>query len=570
MKTAEVLVQMLLDAGVKRVYGVSGDSLNAFTDTIRTNKGLEWVHVRHEEVGAFAAGAEAHLTDELTVCAGSCGPGNLHLINGLFDCYRSRVPVLAIAAQIPSIELGNSYFQETHPEILYKECSDYCALVSEPAQLPRVLATAIRTAIVKRTVAVVVIPGTVMAAECSQAPLAIPVENNTSSLTPHQEQLQRAADALNSAKKVAILGGAGCKGAHDELLATAEKLKAPVVFSLRGKEFIEYDNPYDVGLTGLLGFSSGYHAIMDSDVLLMLGTDFPYRQFFPENATIIQVDVRGEQIGRRTHIEIGLIGDVKSTLQALLPLLTDKANRTYLDKALAHYARTRKEFDALATGNDGTSPVHPEFVAATISELAAKDAVFTCDVGTPVIWLARYLQVNGKRRILGSFNHGSMANAMPQAIGAQAAFRSRQIISFSGDGGLAMLLGDLLTLNQMELPVKVVVFNNGALGFVEVEMKSSGYVTFSTDLKNPSFAKVAEAMGMFGVRVERPEQLRPALQAAFSHNGPALIEVLTHRFELAMPPTITLDEMKGFSLYMLRTVLNGRGDELIDLAKTNL
>jgi pyruvate dehydrogenase (quinone) len=570
MKTAEVLVQMLLDAGVKRIYGVTGDSLNAFTDTIRTTPELEWVHVRHEEAGAFAAGADAHLTNQLAVCAGSCGPGNLHLINGLFDCYRSRVPVLAIAAQIPSIELGNNYFQETHPEIIYKECSEYCALVSEPDQLPRVLATAIRTAIVKRTVAVVVIPGTVMAAECSQAPLAIPVEDDTSSLTPHREQIQRAAEALNSAKKVTILGGAGCKGAHDELLATAEKLKAPIVFSLRGKEFIEYDNPYDVGLTGLLGFSSGYHAIMDSEVLLMLGTDFPYRQFFPENATIIQVDVRGEQIGRRTHVEVGLIGDVKSTLQALIPLLTDKSNRSYLDKALAHYARTRKELDALAAGKEGTSPVHPEFLAATISELASNDAVFTCDVGTPVIWLARYLQVNGKRRILGSFNHGSMANAMPQAIGAQAAYRDRQIISFSGDGGLAMLLGDLLTLNQMELPVKVVVFNNGALGFVEVEQKSSGYVTFSTDLKNPSFAKVAEAMGMFGVRVERPEQLRPALQAAFSHKGPALIEVLTHRLALSMPPTITFEEMKGFSLYMLRTVLNGRGDELIDLAKTNL
>jgi pyruvate dehydrogenase (quinone) len=388
--------------------------------------------------------------------------------------------------------------------------------------------------------------------------------------TPLQEQLKRASEKLNAAKKVAILAGAGCKGAHDELIATAEKLKAPIVFSLRGKEFIEYDNPYDVGLTGLLGFSSGYHAIMDCDVLLMLGTDFPYRQFFPEHATIIQVDIRGEQIGRRTHVEIALIGDVKSTLQALLPLLSDKANRSYLDRALAHYTRTRKEFDALATGKEGTSPLHPEFVAATISDVAAEDAIFTCDVGTPVIWTARYLKVNGKRRILGSFNHGSMANAMPQAIGAQAAFRDRQVISFSGDGGLAMLLGDLLTLNQMELPVKVVVFNNGALGFVEVEMKSSGYVTFTTDLKNPSFAKVAEAMGMFGVRVERPEQLRPALQAALSHKGPALIEVLTHRLELAMPPTITFEEMKGFSLYMLRTVMNGRGDELIDLAKTNL
>ncbi len=570
MKTGEVLVEMLRNAGVSRVYGLSGDSLNGFTDAIRADKGLDWIHVRHEEVAAFAAGADAHLTDQLAVCAGSCGPGNLHLINGLFDCYRSRVPVLAIAAQIPSIELGNNYFQETHPEILYKECSDYCALVSEPDQLPRILATAMRTAIVKRTVAVVVIPGPVMLSECSQKPLAITVEGDTYSVTPNKTQLQRTAEALNNAKKITILGGAGCKGAHDELIAIADKLKAPVVFAFRGKEFIEYDNPYDVGMTGLLGFSSGYHAIMDSDVLLMLGTDFPYRQFYPEKSTVIQVDIRGEQIGRRTHVEIGLIGDVKSTLQALLPMLTDKANRNHLDKALTHYAKTRKDLDALATGKEGTSPLRPEFLAAMISEVAEEDAVFTCDVGTPVIWLARYLKVNGKRRILGSFNHGSMANAMPQAIGAQAAFPGRQIISFSGDGGIAMLLGDLLTLNQMGLPVKVVVFNNGALGFVEVEMKSTGFITFGTDLKNPSFAKVAEAMGMFGVRVERPEQLRPALQAAFAHKGPALIEVLTHRLELAMPPTITLEEAKGFSLYMLRTVMNGRGDELIDLAKTNL
>lgn len=545
MKTGEVLVEMLLGAGVSRVYGVTGDSLNAFTDSIRTSEGIEWVHVRHEEVGAFAAGAEAHLTDQLAVCAGSCGPGNLHLINGLFDCYRSRVPVLAIAAQIPSIELGNNYFQETHPEIIYKECSDYCALVSDPDQLPRVLATAIRTAIVKRTVAVVVIPGTVMASQCSQKPLAIAVEDDTYSVTPNHDQLKRTADALNDAKKITILGGAGCKGAHHELVAIAEKLKAPIVFAFRGKEFIEYDNPYDVGMTGLLGFSSGYHAIMNSDVLLMLGTDFPYRQFYPENATVIQVDIRGEQIGRRTHVEIGLIGDVKSTIQALLPLLTDKANRSHLDKALEHYAKTRKDLDALATGKEGTTPVRPEFLAATISEVAAEDAVFTCDVGTPVIWMARYLKVNGKRRILGSFNHGSMANAMPQAIGAQAAYPGRQIISFSGDGGIAMLLGDLLTLNQMELPVKVVVFNNGALGFVEVEMKSSGYVTFSTDLKNPSFAKVAEAMGMFGVRVERPEQLRPALQAAFCTRGPlSLRSSRTGLNFLCLPPSL-LKKPKG-------------------------
>lgn len=569
-KVAEVLVQTLAQAGVKRVYGLPGDSLNGITDTIRKCKSIEWVHVRHEEVAAFAAGAEAQLTNELAVCAGSCGPGNLHLINGLFDCHRSRVPVLAIAAQIPSAEIGRGYFQETHPELLFKDCSHYVELISQPEQMPGVLAIAMRTAISKRGVAVVVIPGDIALQDCPSPATSLGFREPASTVCPSTGELQKAAEILNRAKKVAIFGGAGCEGAHDELTTAAEHLKAPIVHALRGKEFIEYDNPYDVGMTGLLGFSSGYHAVMNCDALLMLGTDFPYRQFFPKNAKIIQVDVRGEQIGKRTAVDLGLIGHVKDTLSALIPMLDDKSDRAYLDRCLSHYKDTRRGLDDLAVGEPGHTPIHPQYVAKIVDELASEDAVFTCDVGTPVIWAARYLHMNGKRRLLGSFNHGSMANALPHAIGAQAAYPKRQVISLSGDGGLAMLLGDILTLKQHNLPVKVVVFTNGTLGFVELEMKAAGFVNYGTDLVNPNFAELAESAGLQGTRVEKPEELRPALQRAFAHNGPALVEVMVNRQELSMPPTISVEQALGFSLFMIRAVMSGRGDEVIDLAKTNL
>jgi thiamine pyrophosphate-dependent acetolactate synthase large subunit-like protein len=375
---------------------------------------------------------------------------------------------------------------------------------------------------------------------------------------------------LNSANKVTILGGAGCAGAHAELLQIADKLKAPIVHAMRGKEFIEYDNPFDVGMTGLLGFSSGYHAMMACDVLLMLGTDFPYTQFYPENAKVIQVDLRGEQIGRRTHIDLGLLGRVKDTVTALLPFLEQKSNSEHLQRATNHYHEVRKGLDELATGKPGETPIHPQYVARLIDQLAADDAVFTCDVGTPSIWAARYLRMNGKRRLLGSFTHGSMANAVPQAIGAQASHRQRQVVSLSGDGGVAMLLGDLLTLRQMKLPVKIVVFNNGSLAFVELEMKAAGFLDFGTALDNPSFAQVASAAGLLGIRVEKPEDLQSALTQAFAHNGPALVDVVVHRQELSMPPTIKFNQMAGFGLYIARAVMNGRADEIIDLAKTNL
>lgn len=567
---AELLVDTLAAAGVKRVYGIVGDSLNGVTDAIRRHGAIRLVHVRHEEAGAFAAGAEAHLTGALAVCAGSSGPGNLHLINGLYDCHRNRVPVLAIAAHIPSREIGSNYFQETHPERIFAECSHYCEMISHPEQMPRVLEIAMQTAVSRQGVAMVVLSGDIALQEATAAQPRLKLNPARPTIRPSDDDTSRLAAVLNDAKKVTILAGAGCAGAHDELIQVAEKLKAPIVHAMRGKEFIEYDNPFDVGMTGLLGFSSGYFAMMNGDALLMLGTDFPYQQFYPERAAIAQIDIRPEQIGRRSRVDVGLMGDVKETLKVLLAHLDAKAERSHLDLCLDHYRRARKGLDDLATGVPGKKPIHPQYLVRRLDALAAADAVFSCDVGTPTIWAARYLTMNGKRRLLGSFNHGSMANALPQAIGAQAAFPDRQVISLSGDGGVAMLLGDLLSLKQLNLPVKVVVFNNGSLAFVELEMKAAGLLDFGTDLHNPDFARIAEATGALGLRVEAPEQVDPALEKALNHNGPALIDVVVNRQELSMPPTIDLQQMTGFGLYLIRAVLNGRGDEVIDLARTNL
>lgn len=567
---ADTIVDILHDAGVERVYGLPGDSLNGFTDAIRRNGHVAWSHVRHEEAAAFAASADAALTGDLAVCAGSCGPGNLHLINGLYDANRSRVPVLAIAAHIPSAEIGSGYFQETHPQELFRESSVYCEMVSVPEQLPRVLEIAMRAAVEKQGVAVVVIPGEIFLKESAGRRKSAPILPTRSVVRPADEDLARAADILNSAKKVTILGGAGTQGAHAQLLAAAEALQAPIVHALRGKEFIEYDNPYDVGMTGLLGFSSGYRAIEDCDALLMLGTDFPYQQFFPSKAKIIQVDIRGEQLGKRTPLDLGLVGDVGDTLDALLPLLAGDKSGKHLETSVKHYRKARKELDSLADNDHGRTPIHPQYVARLVSELATRDAVFIPDVGSPVVWAARYLEMNGQRRLIGSFSHGTMTNAVPQAIGAQSAFPDRQVVALAGDGGLAMLLGELLTLRQSKLPVKIVVFNNSSLNFVEVEMKAAGFVNYGTDLENPNFADVAKAVGIHGQRVENPNDLEGALREAFAHDGPALIDVVTARQELSIPPTISAEQVKGFTLYALRTVLSGRGDELVDLADTNL
>jgi pyruvate dehydrogenase (quinone) len=567
---SDLIVETLRNAGVRRVYGLPGDSLNGFTDALRRDGELAWQHVRHEETAAFAAGGEAAVTGELTVCAGSCGPGNLHLINGLYDANRSRVPVLAIAAHIPTAEIGGNYFQETHPQELFRECSVYCELATSAAQFPHVLDIAIRSAVERRGVAVLVVPGEVLLQSADHVTSAAVIRPAAPVARPSDAELDAAAEVLNAAGRVTILAGAGCAGAHDEVVAIAAALQAPVVHALRGKEFVEYDNPYDVGMTGLLGFSSGYRAMEQCDALLMLGTDFPYRQFYPKNATVLQVDIRGEQIGRRTRVDVPLVGTVKDTVAALVPRLAADADGKHLDEMLAHYEKARKRLDDLAVNDRNRTPMHPQFVAKTIDELAGDDAVFLPDVGTPVVWASRYLHMNGRRRLVGSFNHGTMANALPQAIGVQASHPGRQVITLSGDGGLAMLLGDLITLRQQELPVKVVVFTNGALSFVELEMKAAGFVNYGTELENPDFAAVAKALGMHGERVERPDDLEAALRAALEHDGPALVEAVVARQELSMPPTISYEQIKGFTLYATRTILSGRGDELIDLAATNV
>ena len=566
---ADLIIETLAAAGVRRIYGVAGDSLNGMSDSLRRSKTIDWVHMRHEEAGAFAAGAEAHLTGELAVCAGSCGPGNLHLINGLFDCYRSRVPVLAIAAHIPSTEIGSHYFQATHPENLFAECSHYVELVSNPEHLPRILEKAIRIAVAERGVSVVVIPGDV-ALQPADAKVATWFAPKPPVVRPGDSDLDALANLLNAGEKITMMCGAGCAGAHAQITELAGTLNAPIVHSLRGKEHVEYDNPFDVGMTGLIGFASGYAAMKECDTLLLLGTDFPYRQFYPEHARVAQVDIRAESLGNRCRIELGVVGDVGATIKALMPKLKAKKDRVFLDAALAHYRKAREDLDKLAEGKPDGGKIHPQYLSRLVSEIADDDAVFTCDVGTASVWAARYIKMNGKRRLIGSFNHASMANAMPQAIGAQATYKDRQVISMSGDGGFSMMMGDFISLSQLGLPVKVIVLNNGTLGFVEMEMKASGFLDTAVALKNPNFAAMAEAMGIKGIRVEDPQKLEAAVREVLAHKGPALLDVVSARQELAMPPKTTLDQAYHFGLFTLKAVMDGRATQLIDLARTNL
>jgi len=566
---ADYMAETLAQAGVKRIYGVVGDSLNGFTDSLRRLKSIEWVHVRHEEGAAFAAGSEAYVTGQLAVCAGSCGPGNLHLINGLYDAHRSNVPVLAIAAHIPSSEIGIDYFQATHPENLFRECSHYVELVTRAEQLPQVLLRAMRAAVGQRGVAVVVLPGDVALQTLDKAPPNWILPSSPVVL-PQDDQLRELAALLNRGTRVTLFCGAGCAGAHDEVVELAQKLKSPTVHSLRGKEHVEYDNPYDVGMTGLVGFASGYWAMKKCDALLLLGTDFPYRQFFPENARIAQIDLRPAALGNRCSLDLGVLGSVKETLRKLLPLIEEKKESGHLNEALQDYRKARADLDALAESGPNSKLIHPQYVTRVVSDLAEHDAIFSCDVGTPIAWTARYLKMNGRRRLVGSFNHGSMANAMLHALGAQAAFPQRQVISLSGDGGFTMMMGEFVTLLQTGLPVKIVVLNNGTLGFVELEMKASGFLDSGCDLKNPNFAAMAQAMGIKGIRVERPQDLPAAVGEVLEHKGPALLDVVSARQELVMPPTTTLDEAHKFGLFMLKAVLDGRAGQLIDLAKVNL
>jgi pyruvate dehydrogenase (quinone) len=566
---ARLIVQTLADVGVQRIWGVTGDSLNAVNAELSRDGRLRFMHVRHEEAAAFAAGADAAASGALAVCAGSCGPGNLHLINGLYDCQRNRVPVLAIASHIPSSEIGLTYFQETHPSELFRECSHFCEMVTSPKQMPALLHRAMRTAIGKQGVAVLVLPGDVslLEVEGTVPTLALP---SIPRLVPDDAQLEAAAKLLNDAKRVTILAGAGTAGAHAAVIALAQALEAPIVHAFRGKEHMEWENPFDVGMTGLIGFSSGYHAIKDCDALLMLGTDFPYRNFYPEAAKVIQVDHDPTVLGRRVVLDQAITAGVREFAEAILPHIRSGRDAGFVRAARKHYAAARSGLDELAVPSGKGRPLHPQYVARMVNDLAAEDAIFTADVGTPVIWAARYIITNGKRRLLGSFNHGSMANALPQALGAQAAYPDRQVISMSGDGGLSMLLGEMMTAVQLELPVKVVVLNNGTLGFVEMEMKAAGYLSTNVSLANPNLAVLAEAIGWKGLRVESSEELEGALKEAFAYPGPALVDVVSARQELSIPPAIKAEQVKGFSLYTLRAILSGRGREIIDLARTSL
>ena len=567
---AAKVVETLAQAGVRRIYGVVGDSLNSIVDEVRRSDDIDWIHVRNEESGAFAAGAEAQLDGQLAVCAGSCGPGSVHLINGLYDCHRSMAPVLGIASHIPSSEIGTGYYQEIHPDRLFVECSHYCELISSPNQVPRTLQIAIQNAVGKGGVSVIGLPGDVAMQTVPDNSFSHRAVVGHPATRPSDEDLGRLADLLNGAGKITLFCGRGCAGAHEELMALCGRLEAPMVHALRGKEHVEYDNPYDVGMTGLIGFPSGYRAMESSDVLLMLGTDFPYDDWYPKRAKIAQVDIRPEHLGRRCRLDLGLVGDVKHVLQALLPLLDQKSDRSHLDESLKHYRKTRRTLDSHVKGIEGHRPIHPEYLTAVVSELADDDAVFAADNGMCTVWAARYLGMTKDRRLLGSFVHGSMANALPQAIGAKLLYPDRQVFSLSGDGGFAMLMGDFITLSQYDLPVKTVVYNNGALGMVRLEMEVDGLPDYGTDLKNPNFAKMAEAMEVTGIRVEDPTEVRPAIERALKHDGPVLVDVVTNPSELAMPPKTSVKQAKGFSLYMLKETLSGHGDDMVEMIESNL
>ncbi|WP_410581238.1 pyruvate dehydrogenase [Amycolatopsis sp. lyj-108] len=567
---AEQFVQVLVQAGVERIYGVVGDSLNPIVDAIRRTPGIEWVHVRNEEAGAFAAAAEAQLTGKLAVCAGSCGPGNTHLVQGLYDAHRTGAPVLALASHIPSAQIGTGFFQETHPERLFVDCSGYCEQISRPAQMPRVLRIAMQHALSRGEVSVLVLPGDVAHLEAA-APTGsgVPVTEH-GTVMPPESQVTRLAELINEAETVTVFAGAGVRGAHAEVMELAETVQAPVGHSLRGKEWIQYDNPYDVGMSGLLGYGACYRAMHDADLLLLLGTDFPYDSFLPQARTV-QVDHDATRLGRRTPLELAVHGDVRETLRAVRPLLRRKTDRTFLDRMLREHCKTLEQVvDAYTRNVERHVPIHPEFAADLLDELAADDAIFTVDTGMCNVWAARYLTPNGRRRVIGSFLHGTMANALPHAIGAQFAYPGRQVVSMSGDGGLGMLLGELLTVALHDLPVKIVTFNNSSLGMVKLEMLVDGLPDYQTDHRPVDFAAIASGAGLRAERVTDPTRLRAALKEALSHDGPALVDVVTDPNALSVPPHITAGQLGGFALAASKVVLEGGVGRMIDLARANL
>jgi pyruvate dehydrogenase (quinone) len=547
------LIDILVQAGVRRVYGVVGDSLNPILDAIRRTPDIEWVAVR------------------LAACAGSCGPGNTHLINGLYDAHRSMAPVLAIAAQIPSSEIGTGYFQETHPDRLFAECSHYSELISNPGQMPRVLQTAVQHAIGRSGVAVVSLPGDIAGQEAPQRSAELALVTRRPSIAPAEEEIAALARLVDDAERVTLFCGSGTAGAHREVMEFAERVKSPVGHALRGKEWIQYDNPFDVGMSGLLGYGAAYEAMHQADLLILLGTDFPYRRFLPDDVSIAQVDVRPEHLGRRSKLDLAVWGDAGETLRALTPRVKEKSDRRFLDRMLRKHAEALEGVVSAYTRDVETQrPIHPEYVASIMDEEASDDAVFTVDTGMCNVWAARYLTPNGRRRVIGSFSHGSMANALPQAIGAQLVDRDRQVVTLSGDGGFSMLMGDFLSLVQHDLPVKVVVFNNSSLGMVDLEMMVAGVPPYGTRYPDTDYAAIARAAGAHGLRVEDPRELRGALREAFAHPGPALVDAVTDPNAVSIPPKVTSEQLTGFALAASKMVLSGGVGRMITMARSNL
>lgn len=566
---AAKLVDMLADAGVKRIYAVTGDSLNQVNDAVRKDGRIQWIHVRHEETGAFAAGAEAQLHGSLACCAGSSGPGHVHLINGVYDAHRSGAAVLVIASALPSTEFGTQYFQETDTIRLFDDCSYYNQMATTPKQLPRMLQGAIQAAISRKGVAVLGLPGD-LTDEGTQTDIASTALFPTHpQICPSDSELRQLADLINNHSNITIFCGIGAKDAHDEVIELSQRLHAPIAYSFKSKMEIQYDNPNEVGMTGLLGMPSGYESMQAADVLLMLGTDFPYAPFLPTHNKIIQIDINPERLGRRAKLTMGLCGDIKTTLNALLPLLTAKSDKSFLNDQLLGHSKVMAHLDAYVKDQGGDNKIHPEYVMAMVNEVANADAIFTVDTGMTCVWGARYLHASGKRRMLGSFNHGSMANAMPQAIGASLAYPGRQVIALCGDGGISMLLGDLATIVQYKLPIKIIVFNNRALGMVKLEMEVAGLPDNETDLLNPDFTLVAQAMGMKGHTVSRPEDVLPTLIETFNSSDAVLLNIMTDPNALAMPPEIEWDQMTGFARAMYRMLITGRSQEIIDTIRSN-
>lgn len=574
MKLADQIVAQLQQAGVRRIYGIVGDSLNPVVDAVRrtggaAQGGIDWIHVRHEEGAAMAAAADAQLTGELAVCAGSCGPGNLHLINGLYDAQRTGAPVLAIASHIPSAQIGQSFFQETHPDRLFNECSVYSEMISTTDQSPRVVRSAIQKATTLHGVSVVTLPGDVADLEATaETPQWKPVMG--ASVVPDTDCLVELAGVLNKADNVALFVGDGVRDAHDAVIELADVLGAPIGHSLRGKDAIQFDNPFDVGMTGLLGYGAAAEGMEDADVMVMLGTDFPYDQFLPDTLTI-QVDRDASVLGRRTQVDYPVHGDTLATVQGLLPLLKRKRSRSFLKKTLKRHDRVMNNAVGAYTRNvKRLSPIHPEYVASVLDEVAAQDAVFTADTGMTNVWQARYIRPLGTRRIIGSFKHGTMANALPHAIGAQFAYPDRQVISMSGDGGLSMLLGELVTAATYRLPLTVVLFNNSTLGMVKLEQLVDGLPDFGVDVPDTDYSQVAAAMGFQSRRVVKAKEVEPALREALAHQGPSLVEVITDPNALSMPPQISSDQVFGFATAISKVVMNGGAGEAVSMARSNL